>query len=444
MENQEPVTRDDFDDDSFEFNIEELIPQELRSAHDKIVDEEIETQSIENPTIQKSSESFEDNDSIIDDSENINVSPESIDKLLEGDINALNKKESEQESEEEDYYWTKDEEYKDFTNALEYSGFDRAKLDSFIKKIADKSVVDQGNLVNGLRKEVDNAKRQLETYESEIAKSREAMRGIRFDEQEDVQSKYIRPAESNRNKIDSILRQEGAKLNAIQLVNINNKATLLRTLEENGVDESKSKEILTEWRAHQDTATEYNEAKQLAIKNSVSIANAKMTPERFQNILKGSLADMIEHQEYLSLKTAVTEGIDKHPDMGGVIQKGRNNLSVIIDAIQKGSEALNDSNLMSSFAKYAINAAFVESQANKAAEKTVRIEQLENSLKKLAIEYKKLSSSAGGIKGKALTPTIARAKVKEEKKSQENLVKEFEDLLKSDKPFGKTFFEEDE
>jgi len=445
-----------------EFDIDSLIPEELRAAVGRHAEEEEEDEVEQDvnhvkpakpaddlPRFRSRDSEGEDEEDDEDEApvpptkavesedsdEDLDLSPEAIDKLIKGDTEAIVKKAVEEDAP----FWKEDAKYKSVTQRLSKLGMKTQDIDELIQSVTDKNVVDTSKLVKGLETRAQKAENDAEHYKSEISRLRQIERGAYFDGLEEVREKYGVPMTQAIQEIHSVLKREGISVSVQKLLEADNKTAMISLLDGASLEDTDLSRITNQWRSYKEVEQSYIAAKAEAQKNLKEGISTKIAPETVESILKVSLKDFMgADPKYKYINEAISDDISKHPEVSDLLGVAKANFQNLVQAISNPSETIHNQKYLATLAKYVFDSAH-----NRLYEKKYRVLESDHSkaidsMKKLVRQYKKLADSAKGITGaRSGVGAVGRNTQKSAAKETKRIVKEFEELLKNEKAIDK-------
>jgi hypothetical protein len=401
-------------------SLEDLIPIELRKVFQ-------ETKKQDDPVVEPVVEKTTEKDTVPENLEKVDLSTESIEKLLKGDFS-----EPETKQEEEKPFWYEDEDYKELTSRLENYGLKDQAIDKVLKKVADRYEIDSGKLVQGLTSQLEEAKKKADVLEAEQKRLRDLERSVLFDQLEETKTKYGAPMIEAVEDIKNVLTREGSKISVNQILQAKNKVELLNLVEGLGLPEKDLVRVMEQWRTYKDTETAYSAAKTEAREKGIGAVTAKISDTTIETIFKNGLRSLIKSRDdYGYIDKAISSGIDKSPEVGNVIGMGKTNAFTFIKALQNPTEHLHSEQWMEGLVKYTLDSAHNKYLADQVPKLRARTSELEENLAKVIVEYKKLAVAAKGLNG-SKSPGFIRNAENDSSKSELNSKEVLEQFAKGD------------
>lgn len=396
-------------------------------------EEEIEEEPAEEPAEEKKEE---EKTSPPTTDEDLDISPEAIDKLLKGDIDAVIKKPASKK--EEKPFWHEDDDYKSLSKQLDNYGVKKGTIDKLIQKVADKHVIENGNLIQGLEKKAIEAEKTTENYKNELIRLQAIEREVRFDTADTTKEKYGIPMSDAAKEIAEVLQREGVNVSLSSVLLAKNKTDMVKILGSHSLEDKDLTKITNQWRNYKELETAYSAARSESTRNLSKALATNISNETVHSILRTSLADFLKNDaKYKYIEDAIKDGVEKHPDITNIIGLAKNNFVNFVNALSSPSEYVHSEKWLSSLAKYSLDSAHNKHIQDKfyilRQEHTKALE----SLKKIVVQYKKLAGSAKGItgsgKGVASGKGNSSASTKQMKKQEDEILSEFKELLKNEK-----------
>lgn len=432
-------------------NIDDLIPEELRLAvegNQKDVKEKEEKSVLppEEDDEEEDSDLAEDEgedileaDEESDDDSDLSLDPESIDKLLAGELDAVTKKsklKSKSGEEGEDKpTWHEDEDYAELLEKVNYTGVSQKELDKIIQKAADTKVLENGAYTTGLQAEVNRLKNTTETMTLELQRLKEIERLAHFDNSEEVTERYAQPMTSAIENIKEILDLEGIDVSAADIIHAKDRGTLNKLLEDYALDDDSKLKLHNNWKDYRTLQLQYKTDKEEAKLDLRKHLSTSIPPEIQKKILRNSLTDFMKSDESVAyIKDAVNKGLveNPNPEVAGVINLASTNFQNLVGALASPSEFIHNDKWLGGLAKYMLDASHNKNIAMKYKTLLQEKEANDKNFVKIVKAYRKLAGSAKGITGKPGGIAFANSNGKASKKDEAAILAEFQGLLDGD------------
>lgn len=442
-------------------SIDDLIPEELRQAVEKLEkpksetktkvdddEEDLELPEYKNAPSKESDEDEEEEDqdeeeddneesyeeSEGDDDEDLSLESESIDKLLSGELDAVSKKKkkSADVEQDEDIFWHDDEDYTEIVNKLNYSDVDQKELDKLIKKVADKKTLDTSKYVQGLTSELSQLKKSRELLDSEIKRLKEVERAAHFDNSPEVQEKYGKPISDSILAIKDVLDLEGIDVSIREVIDAKDRTSLNRLLEDYAIDDASKTKLQNHWKNYRELQMQYEVDKSEAKNNLKKHLSTNIPEETATKILRNGLANLLKTSEEMKyIQDGIDEGLDKNKEVNDVLALAKQNFFQLVSVLSTPSEYVHNHSWLEGLAKYVVDASHSRNLATKYHSEVKEKQRLEKDLAKVVKAYKKLAGSAKGITGdKNGVGYFKGGSRKADKESSAEILEEFNDLLK--------------
>ena len=368
--------------------------------------------------------------------EKMDLSPEAIQKLIDGDPDAVYIKEEEQEDVDE-AFWKSEESYTGMVEGLQQLGYKEEDLDSLLRKVSDKRILDNSKVNAGLSKDLDRAKNQIEAANIELDRLRVIERSAVFDAADTTQEEFTVPMSKAAGAIQETLTTEGLKdVRLTDILMAGDITEVAKVLESYNLEDAARLKINNHWRNYRELKTGYGAARDEAKKDLSKALNTKISPDTVKKLLRNGLKDFIDSGEKVSyLKDALRDGIDNHPQEAKLIASARDNFNNLVSAITN-PEVIHNDNWMHNLAIFSLDAAhnkYVEEQHSGVVQE---LTETKAQLKEVVINYTNLLKSAKGINGKKGSGVVsARGKESSRKanSSDEDILAEYEALLSGNK-----------
>jgi hypothetical protein len=431
------------------FNVDDLIPAELRQAAEAAENPDTEEEEDDSPaapvppTRQQAQE--DDEEDIKDegeepsapivanaaDDDELDLSPEAIQKLIKGDPDAIKKPKAAAAQADSKPFWHEDEEYKELVSELEDYGVDPEAIDKLIRKVSDKSVVDNGKLLTGLETKLAEKERLTEEQKLQINRLQQIERALMFDESDETKEKYLSPMKSASTEIRNILSREGVNIPVTQLLTAPDRTAMINLLKDAKLEDGDLSRIANQWRNYKDLEMGYFTARDLAAKDLKKAITVSISPEVTTNILKNTLSDFaVSDPRFDYINTAIKEGLAEHPEVNNIVARARNNFQAIVDAMSNPTQFAHNQKWLGNLAKFFFESAHHKHIEDKYYDLDKKYKATEKSLRELAVNYQKLAGSARGITGKAAGVGKLNASSRKRSSDDQADVEQFEALLK--------------
>lgn len=432
-----PVTPTESIDSLIGFNIDDLIPENLRQA---VSEHQKETPEAEDPEEQEEEtsplptlEASEDNRELTE--EDADFSPEALDKLLsDGDVDAIIKKAPKVPEETDDLpFWHEDDDYKALSQHLHAYGLEAGDIDKVLRKVVDKSTLDNKTLVDGLNDEISNLKSQYSNTKTEIERLRELERVVRFEESEETKKNYLQPIFSARDEVDAILQREGIKISASDLFQAKDVTGMTKLLGENDLEAKDLNTIRNHFRNYKDLVLKYNADRDAAKQSLKKVLKTNISDDTVKKVFTNQINKMLTENEALGyVRDGLKDRTKIPPDVVNVLVNSEANFKNFVEALNSPQEHVFSPEFLNDLAAYVFNAAHNERMAKVYPTIADENSKLKKALVKVSDQYKKLAKGAKGIqggRGGGAVEFSSRASVKG--KTPEQVAKEFKEQIES-------------
>lgn len=431
-------------------NIDDLIPEELRLAvegnkkdsaekDDKSVLPPEDDEEEDSDLAEDEGEDILEDDEASDDDADLSLDPDSIDKLLAGELDAVTKKSKLKSKSGEDSddkpTWHEDEEYAELLEKVNYTGVSQKELDKIIQKAADTKVLENGAYTTGLQAEVNKLKNTTETMTLELQRLKEIERLAHFDNSEEVTERYAQPMTSAIENIKEILDLEGIDVSAADIIHAKDRGTLNKLLEDYSLDDDSKLKLHNNWKDYRTLQLQYKTDKEEAKQDLRKHLSTSVPAEIQKKILRNSLTEFMKSDESVAyIKDAVNKGLaeNPNPEVSGVINLASTNFQNLIGALASPSEFIHNDKWLGGLAKYMLDASHNKNIALKYKTLLQEKEANDKNFVKIVKAYRKLASSAKGITGKPGGIAFANSNGKGSKKDEASVLAEFQGLLDGD------------
>lgn len=419
-------------DTSDDFNIDDLVPADMKNAYEETHKDESEDDSLllnnDSDVDEESTEETQAKEEEIDES-SLDFSTDAIEKLMSGDTSALlkNKSEDDEDSSEELPAWREEDEYKNLVE--NYYNLDVNLLDSLIKKVTDSKAIENKEYVNQLKASEETLKNKENLYIQEINRLRGIEKNAMFDNTKYAKEKYTGPMGTAKAEIDRFLKLEGVKIPVEDILKAANKVERTKLLEDYVISDDIAQKIDSHWTTYKNLEYDYNRDKESAQSDLAKSLGNKISEEKVSEVFGNSVSELMSKEEsYKYIKEALGDEIMADGDAKDVLVTARNNFKSITNAISNSYEYSRDSEFLANLAKFSIEAAHQGLLAEKYTTLEKKYAETEGNLKKVVIQYKKLLESGKGTIGKNNSVVFSKNN-KSNTKSDADTAKEFADLL---------------
>lgn len=388
MPETKPPTEEALTND-FDSFIEDLIPPELR----EVEEESPKDESTADP------EEEEESTAEVEADKDEPLSDEDIEKLLSGE-----ESETEGSSGEDTRFWLEDEEYKEVEQLFDTVGADKSLLDKLLASVSDKKAVQSSTYIEGIQKELETSKSSLSAIKEENDRLRVIEKGVSFDKDPEVITKYREPIAQALTEIDKILKRESVEVSLDAVGNAKNTTELTSLLDSYDIPADQKTKLVNHWRNFKDLEQEYLVSKKQAIENMEGSLNSKVSEKLLNGVLKNTMKDVATADKKFAYITDAlakgVQGLKDNPAAEKVVALAKNNFAEMVKAIQDGRESIRDTAFLSDLASFMIDAAHNKVKEEQVVSLESQLTKKNELLKKLASEYKALKNSARGITGK--------------------------------------------
>lgn len=385
------------------FDIDSLIPEELKAAVDKeeleLVDEDEPVESDDNELeVAAPSGSFIEDEYPVD--ADLDLSLDNIDRLMDGDLDAL-KKTNAVEDEVDVPVWHDAADYKDLVEKVAYNGMDQAQLDEVIRNASDKRVLDSGKYTQGLQAKLKKLEESQGLYDSEIARLRQIERSAHFDSSSEVKSKYIDPLRGIQSAVSDVIDTEGLPVTANDILTAQNRIALNELVSPYGLEDSTVNKIVSQWSSYRQLHRDYGIEKSSAQKDLHKHLGTNISEDMSNKILNNTLVSFMGGDDKHSyIKEAImSDNINEHPEVVDVVNRAKGSFTSFINALAAPSEYVNNQQWLNEFAEYTFETSHNKHIADKFYAEKETHDRTKDTLNKVVKEYRKLAASAKGISG---------------------------------------------
>lgn len=320
-----------------------------------------------------------------------------VDKIVQ---DVLPKETKEGETKEAAPFWKESENYKKITQSLQYTGLSAVQIDNLIQEVIDKSTIDDGKLVTGLEGEVTELKTKVEQYQSELVRLKQIESEALFDAQPETDGTYLKPMKQAADVIRRVLDTEGIELPASKILLAKNKTEFTALVRDFDIEDDQLRELTAQWRSYRELNDKYGEARTKARDNLRSVLAYNVPREKATDIMRKTLVDlMATNEQFKEVKSAIDNGLDKHPHVGKYVGEAQVNFFKLSDALSKPADYVTDPKWMKDLATWTLEAAQTKHIATEYKTLKANYDQKMSEITQLAKAYSQLRESAGGKVG---------------------------------------------
>lgn len=388
------------------FSLEDLIPDELKEAREKKVkdtgedvpagrqellqQEEAEDGDAEEiPIPQQNGESDEDFD----------YSPEAIDKLLKGDVTAIEKKHKQPEEEKEVPPWHDNPKYKELATKAKQYGFSQQELDEIIENVSDAKVIANSTLVEGLREKAEEYEKAQRLTKSEIARLRKVESAAHFDSLDSTQKEFFTPMRELSGKIRNILDLEGSPVSVQDVLQAKDRTTLIEIMKSSDLSDEDMTNLGNYWRGYRELSQKYNETRGEAQRDLKKFLGGRLEDEDIKERLRDTLGDFVKSDPmYNYIKEGIMNPSEMPQNVSNVLATALANFKGIVKGLSP--DLAHDSKYISDLGKYVLQSAHTYHLQAEHAEVLDERDTLKNQVRDLTRAYYQLAKSGKGIIGK--------------------------------------------
>jgi hypothetical protein len=423
-------------------DIEDLIPDELKAAIEKSDLEEKEPEkkkvsqvgtATKAPEPEPDEEEDEDDydinkfydDEDEEDDDDLDMSPEAVDRLIEGDPDALRKKKA--EPIEDEPFWHNNEDYAELVKTASYAGFDQQALDKVIQAASDSKVIETGNYVNGLKTKLGEYENSHNMLVEELKRLKNIEKSAYFDNSEEAKTRYTIPLKETESDLKELLEYEGSELEPTEVFSASNRAALNSILADHDLEDASRLKIVNAWKSHRELTSQREEDRKLA-KEDLSKSLSTGLPEDVAfKVLQNSLTEFMESApEYDYIKRGVLDGLNNNPKAAGVVKLAKSNFLNLVKAFGNPGDYVHNNQWRSGLAKFMFDAAHNRTMAQEYTQQQSTYRDMQERFVKLAKKHKQLLKSGKGITG---AKGSARAESSKSGKIAKDDAEEFKNLL---------------
>lgn len=430
------------------FDIDEIIPAELKEAIAKDTsllpsDERV----IEEP--KKAKRVLEEEEVIVDEvvpdkKRPAYEIPEQDEDILgvEDDIDEiLGLKKTEDTSEKEEKpFWTELEAYKPLAEGLRFSGLKDDSLNTFVKEVVDKAVIDNSKYKQSLESKLNKYESELLIKDKEIGRLKNIEKSAFFDGLPETQEKFIKPMTSDLTEIQKILQYEGIDINPAKIVTTANKAELAKLFKDTTITDDDFNNIISHWRSYRDTLYHYNNEKGQAQKDLSKSLKTDIADDVISSIVKEVVEDVTTNdEEYSYIKEALMEGADKHEDVAEIIANSHNNFYKLVKALGNPTDFARDPNWLRALAIHELQHSHRKAMTNKYYNLKKEYDIQKEKLVKVAKAFKKIKGAGSGISGKGKSYTSLNTNGAAAKPIDDDLIDKYTKFTRGELDFSELF-----
>lgn len=330
------------------FNLDELVPENLRQAAEKSLEQEEER---ERPKLQASKDSKDSPEEKVEASEE---EGEEIDKIIK---EHSPDQEDEPEPEPEKPFWKDHDIYKSIVDKLTYAGVPAAHMDKLLQEVADSKTIENGKLITGLETRVAEKDQLLQEYKDEFIRLKDIERSAFFDSMPETAESFISPMQTARSIMQNIIERESIPVPLDQLLATKNKSEYTRLLESLDIDDVAYNQLTNQWRNYKELQDQYLVASKEAKENLGAKLKLNITPERESQILKNTLQEAVATDDQMRyIEHAVVDGLDKHAPVGKLLADYQTHFKSLARALSNPQDYVTSNRWMTSLARFVLKA----------------------------------------------------------------------------------------
>ena len=396
--------------------IDDLIPQELKQAEEKVSSPAKEDTKVRHqapqpktktqaPSIQTPQEpqiqtqpqapATEDDD---------NISLDDIDKLLDGDFDSLHKKDTQtQDQDEPQALWSDIEGYKTLKTRLKQLGVPQKELDSTLQELVDKQSLSSNVYLKGLEDKTISLEKELEYLRKDHERLKQIEKSAYFDSLPEVKSTYIEPMTEHITAIKSMLDYTGEDIPLTDVLNANNRKELTDIVGKVNWDSEDLSKLTNHWKSYKDVMFKYHNAKKEAQTNINKYISTEISAKDGDTILRNALVDFSQSSDkYKYIVDAINEKkVGEDEDVSYILANARANFQAMLKALADPTKVVRDPNWLETLAKRELEREHNYIIQKKYYDLLEEVKTKDEKTLKLAKAYKKLHDSARGLNGKS-------------------------------------------
>lgn len=366
--------------------------------------------------------------------EELDLSEENINKLIEGDIDTLKTVKPEDDTPEA-LNFDEDEYVKKFKETYGYVEFDKDgnELTDMLRSVAESAALKNKTYQNSINKELEETKSKLAKLEEKDVRFKSIERGLYFDQLPETISKYGEPMNHAVSEINRIITTEGLPVSIGQVIGAKDRKQVNEYLKDVDLPDGVHTQLMNHWRNYKDTDHIYRTAKNAAVTKLKSSTSTSISDEVLVNVVETAVNNRIKTDpRFKYVDDAISEGLTvDHPVMD-VISKTKGNLSQIFDAIRNPTDYAKDLEFQENLADFFLQAAHREAIEDKYYELQNQYKSKESDLKRLAKAHLELKRSMSRESEGAPVSIRAKGVSRKQEDTEAEKMESFKDLLKGE------------
>lgn len=320
-------------------------------------------------------------------------SPDAIDKLIAGDLEALKPNKQPKPVE---HPWYSNDVYKKMLTR----GISKDELDKLILEASDTKILDTSKYAQSVEEKANQYEQELGYTKKELERLKILEKEKHFDLMPEVTDTFIKPMEALSKEIKGIVALEGINVSTKDILNAPDRVSLVKMFEDENITDQDLSRITNFWRSYKELEYNYNIAKNDALNNSKSILNERIPEAEVGNLLRDGMVEFLQSDtKYKYIDDAIRDGIEKHKDVTDVIGIASADFKNIVKAISNPLDYSRNVNWLKGLAKYTLKASHAMNMEQKYYQANEELANIKQQRDKLAQAYKKLLSSGKGITG---------------------------------------------
>lgn len=366
------------------------------------------------------------------DPDNIDTSPEAIEKLLSGDKQAVRRKTADTSTNNEKAPWEEDEDYQALLTKAERAGIEQTELNTLLTKVADSSKLSSSTHLQGLTQEINDLKATVNARDLENSRLKKVEKEALFDTSAEIQEKFTKPMNASAKAIHRILENEGATVPLATILNAQNRIEFNELIRNLPLDDNDTITITNAWKQYKDLDFQRQTARSESATQLAKHLSFEIPKEVVISTLKTSLLELVREPGFEHLQLAVNEGFDKHPDANKLIGDAKQNYMFLTEALSNPADHVKNPQYLSRLAKHVIDNADARLHRDKYYTERENHTKTLDSLKKIVVKYSELLDSASGISNKPGAALFANGNGSRSEPDRDKTLKDLKKIASGD------------
>lgn len=421
---------------NFNFDIDKLIPSDIKKAvaegkqknpvakveeEDFFEEEEVEEAVEDTDTEESDDYSSDEEDSeedTFEETDELDVSDEGIDALLNGKAKKKAKpKPADNDAESDLSEFSDDEDYKYLTSEFNEDDEVLTRVNSLLKKAKGTNLLEKNKVVKELKQQVVKLKSKDEENAAELSQATEVLHAHRFDSLPKVQEDYVKPIRITQANIQKVLDLDGTGINVRAVVDCKSIADLNEVLENTTLSEDEETTVKQQWKRHRELVQNYVSDRESAKTNISKYIGSEITQDVKTRVFNKTFDKAVSNENLAYIK-GWREDPEKEEIANDMVARAKKNFEIIVGMISNPVENVRSDASLGTIANYVIDNVHYAQIAEQHKVLEARSTKDKDTITKLAQRVKELMQDSGSLTGR---PTGSnRVSLKPSKASSSN------------------------